>query len=425
MFDHCLTKKQYLVQKFVSMATIDVYLRKRKNQAGLCPIFIRITKNRKSSYIQTGQRIDPKYWDPIKKKVKKTHPNSTRLNNLFNQKKAEVNKSLLEIEAESRPTFHVIEIKKTISNRSKNHSFYDFAEAYFLELEKNKKFSRINSERPLLNRIKGYPPAKNLTFEIITPLFLRGFISYLRSVKDSIGERSIVNTLIFIRTLYNRAINQNLISKENYPFGNGDGKIKIRIPKSLKIGLTSEEISRIENLDLSNNPKLHHARNVFLFSFYLAGMRVADVLSMTWGNIQDDRIYYTMNKNQKNLSLKIHDKLRKILNEYNENDHAPAQYIFPELHNTPENPKDILRITKAANKRLNRFLKKIADKANISKKLSMHVARHSFGNISGDKIPLQILQKLYNHSDITTTIQYQQNFVSKDLDEALESVIGF
>ncbi|GAL82102.1 hypothetical protein JCM19274_2813 [Algibacter lectus] len=26
----------------------------------------------------------------------------------------------------------------------------------------------------------------------------------------------------------------------------------------------------------------------------------------------------------------------------------------------------------------------------------MHIARHSFGNISGDKIPIQMLQKLYS-----------------------------
>lgn len=407
------------------MATIEAYMRKRKNKAGLCPINIRITKDRKSSYIQTGQRIDSKYWDPIKRKVKKNHPNSTRLNNLIAFKLAEINKSLLDIEAETKPLTRVTEIKKAISGKHKSHSFYTFAEAYFEELEKNKKYSRINCERPLLNRITRYPRAKTLTFDAITPLFLRGFISYLRSTKDSVGERSIVNTLIFIRTLYNRASQQGIVSRDNYPFGNTDGKIKIRIPKSIKIGLTSEEIKIIEEIDLSDNPKQHHTRNVFLFSFYLAGMRVSDVLQMKWANVQGDRIYYTMNKNQKNLSLKIHDKLQKILDEYLPTKTSNSDYIFPELKDTGNNPKDILRDTKTGNKRLNRFLRQIADRAGITKKITMHISRHSFGNISGDRIPLQVLQKLYNHSDIKTTIDYQQNFVNKDLDDALDSVIGF
>ncbi|SNZ01177.1 site-specific integrase [Flagellimonas pacifica] len=406
------------------MVTIEAYMRKRKSKAGLCPLNIRITKNRKSSYIQIGQRIDPKYWDPIRRKVKKNHPNSTRLNNLISSKLVEINKSLLDIESGTKPITQAAEIKKTISGKHKSHSFYTFAETYFIELEKNKKFSRINSERPLLNRIKEYPRAKDLTFQDVTPLFLRAFISYLRSNKDSIGERSIVNTLIFIRTLYNRASQQNIISKENYPFGNNDGKIKIKIPQSIKIGLTAVEIKSIESLDLSEHPKQHHSRNVFLFSFYLAGMRVADVLKITWANIQGERIYYTMNKNQKNLSLKIHDKLQNILDEYEADKASHTDFIFPELKEATKDPKDILRVTKIANKRLNRYLGQITEKAEIKTKITMHVARHSFGNISGDKIPLQVLQKLYNHSDIKTTIQYQQNFMNKDLDDALDSVVN-
>lgn len=406
------------------MATIQATLRRKKNNAGLYPISIRITKNRKSTYMYIGQYVDEKYWDSVKSKVKKNHPNANRLNNLISAKLAEINKSLLDIESDTKPIARIEEIRKTIKNKHKSHSFYTFAEAYFEELEKNKKYSRINCERPLLNRIKGYPRAKTLTFQEITPLFLRGFISHLRSTKDSVGERSIVNTLIFIRTLHNRASQQGIVSKDNYPFGNHDGKIKIRIPKSIKIGLTAEEIKIIEDIDLSDNPKHHHTRNVFLFSFYLAGMRVSDVLQMKWANVQGDRIYYTMNKNQKNLSLKINDKLQKILDEYLPTKTSNSGYIFPELKDASNNPKDILRVTKTGNKRLNRYLGQIADRAEITKKITMHVARHSFGNISGDRIPLQVLQKLYNHSDIKTTIDYQQNFINKDLDDALDIVIG-
>jgi integrase/recombinase XerD len=55
----------------------------------------------------------------------------------------------------------------------------------------------------------------------------------------------------------------------------------------------------------------------------------------------------------------------------------------------------------------------------------MHISRHTFGNISGDKISIQMLQKLYRHSSITTTLNYQSNFIHKDVDDALENVIGF
>jgi len=57
--------------------------------------------------------------------------------------------------------------------------------------------------------------------------------------------------------------------------------------------------------------------------------------------------------------------------------------------------------------------------------MSIHIARHSFGNISGDKIPIQMLQKLYRHSSVTTTIRYQANFMHKDADDALDKVVNF
>jgi site-specific recombinase XerD len=65
----------------------------------------------------------------------------------------------------------------------------------------------------------------------------------------------------------------------------------------------------------------------------------------------------------------------------------------------------------------------IAGMAEINKKLTMHISRHTFGNLSGEEIPIQMLQKLYRHTSITTTINYQANFLYKDTDEALEKVI--
>lgn len=80
-----------------------------------------------------------------------------------------------------------------------------------------------------------------------------------------------------IRTLYNRAIKLGLADAKLYPFGSR--KIRIKFPETEKIGLTIPEIQKIEGLqNLSENEI--HARNVWLFSFYLAGMRIADVLKI-------------------------------------------------------------------------------------------------------------------------------------------------
>ena len=61
----------------------------------------------------------------------------------------------------------------------------------------------------------------------------------------------------------------------------------------------------------------------------------------------------------------------------------------------------------------------------IDKNISIHIARHSFGNIAADKIHPKMLQKLYRHSDLKTTIGYQANFIHKQADDALDEVVNF
>ncbi|MFZ1257558.1 MAG: hypothetical protein WAR77_14450 [Saprospiraceae bacterium] len=70
-------------------------------------------------------------------------------------------------------------------------------------------------------------------------------------------------------------------------------------------------------------------------------------------------------------------------------------------------------------------LQKLAFELGINKKLTMHIARHTFGNLSGDRIPIQMLQKLYRHTSILITIGYQANFINKNTDEALDLVLKY
>lgn len=55
----------------------------------------------------------------------------------------------------------------------------------------------------------------------------------------------------------------------------------------------------------------------------------------------------------------------------------------------------------------------------------MHISIHSSGNIAGDTGHPLMLQKLYRHSDLKTTLNYQANFIHNDADDALDSVVNF
>jgi integrase/recombinase XerD len=400
-------------------SSIKITLRKKANKEGLYPLVIRITKDRKTNFIYTGQYIAEKDWDEVNRKIRKSHPNSVRLNNYLRKKESEASDAAITLKT-NKNDLSSKDIKKNIVKHERIESFNSFSKKYLEELEENLKFSRLNAEKPKINHIINFSKSEKLHFKEINEDFLKKFIFYLR-IKRKNSERSIVNNLIVIRTLFNRAIKEGIVEQKLYPFGKD--KIKIKFPESEKIGLTKEEVQKIINLE-DLRPQEEHTRNIWLFSFYCAGMRVGDVLKIKWSDIFDNRLHYKMNKNSKRLSIPLNEKSSAILESYKKE--KSTDFVFPELKlANQKSPKDILNKTKTATKKFNKYLKSITEKAEINKKITMHIARHTFGNISGDKIPIQMLQKLYRHSSVTTTMNYQSNFMHKEEDEALDKVINF
>ncbi|WP_194850704.1 site-specific integrase [Nonlabens antarcticus] len=398
-----------------------IVLRKKPNKEGHCPLCIRITKNRRSNYHYIGHNIDPNDWDVKNIRVRKSHPYSDRLNGLLSTKLSEANKMLIDLQS-SKKDISANQIKEKLYASSESVTFFEVAQDFLDDLEANEKLSRLSTDKARINHVLKFTTSKQLTFQEIDENFLKKFKTYLLT-KHNLSERSIVNNLIVIRTIYNRAIKLGIVDRKLYPFGSD--KIRIKFPETEKIGLTRNEVIELESVDnLTKNET--HARNLWLFSFYFAGIRVADILKIRWNDIFDNRLHYRMNKNSKLLSLKIPDKVFPILKDYINDKQSDEDFIFPEMKKADlKNAKDVYAKTKTANKKFNKYLVTVADKAKISKKVTMHIARHTFGNISEDKIPINMLQKLYRHSSITTTINYQSNFMHRDADEALDSVVNF
>ncbi|HNP23434.1 MAG TPA: site-specific integrase [Panacibacter sp.] len=402
------------------MASVKIVLRKKQNQDLTYPLAIRITKDRKSSFIYIGHSVKLSDWEPKEQRVKKSHPNSARLNNLILKKLAEANNSLLDLEVQ-KDSISSHAVKQKIKP-SAGSTFFEQAKLYIANLKRSGKFNRVSAEQPRIKHFKEFLKGQDINFQDITVSLLNNFKAYLKGTR-SISERTIVNHLIVIRSIFNQAIKGNVTDQKYYPFGSN--KIKIKFPDSIKLGLTTDEVKVIEELDLDHTSYLHHARNMWLFSFYFAGMRVSDVLRLKWDDLQDNRLYYAMGKNLKAGSLRIPEKALKIVVQY-QSAKDETGLIFPDLKTLQDldDSYEVQRKIKSVVRRLNENLLTVAKAAKINKPLTMHISRHTFGNISGDKIPIQMLQKLYRHTSVTTTIGYQANFIHKDADEALDSVIA-
>ncbi|RKQ50600.1 site-specific recombinase XerD [Roseivirga pacifica] len=403
------------------MASIVAVLRKKPNKQGEYPLAVRVTKERKSSYIYTGQYVLEKHWDEKLKRVKKSHPNSRRLNNLLAKKISAANENLLELET-TQPFSSAKTIKEQVKGNYGSKSFFKLSEIYLHELKLQGKHNRVSAETPLINRFREFNKG-DITFREINESLLRKYQAYLSSTRK-VSDRTIINHLIPIRTLYNRAITDGLVDRKYYPFGKG--KIVIKFPETTKLGLDEEEVKQLEGLSLKTGSPAWHAKNVWLFCFYLAGMRVSDALRIKWTDVENGRLYYSMGKNNKADSLKLPPKAIQVINLYEPGSNDISPTIFPELRMTDLRDRDLTqKRIKNADRKFNTHLKNIAKEIGLTKPLKMHIARHTFGNISGDRIPIQMLQKLYRHTVVTTTIGYQSNFKHKDADEALNQTVEF
>ena len=401
------------------MANVKVILRKETKKDGTSPLAIRITKDRKSSYIYLEYSIKETDWDKTAQRVKKSHPNSTRLNNFLLKKLAEANDNTLESETK-KGTVSAKSLAENIKPKTKS-SLFDQADLYLERLKQDGKFNRYSADKPRVKHLKEFL-RNDIAFSDITLPMLERFKASLKSGDKKLSERSAVNHLVVVRSIFSQAIKEGVCDAKYYPFGKD--KIKIKFPDSKKVGLNKDDVAKIETAQLSG--EANHARNLWLLSFYFAGMRVSDVLRLKWSDFQDGRMYYTMGKNEKGGSLKVPEKVLQILKQYEASKAEDTDLIFRELRGVDlDNRFEMERIIASRNGMIDKYLREdVAKAAKIQSPLTMHIARHTFGNISGDTIPIQMLQKLYRHSSITTTIGYQANFIHKDADEALEAVIG-
>ncbi|MDL5515081.1 Arm DNA-binding domain-containing protein, partial [Arenibacter sp. M-2] len=123
------------------MATVKIVLRKNyRKKDGTFPIALRLTQNRKSKFLFTGEYILEKDWDETKGLAKKSYLNSSRLNNMLLKKVSEAHNMALEMEA-STENQSVSTLAKKILGEDK-FDFFKVSQIFLENLLKRKKFAQ-------------------------------------------------------------------------------------------------------------------------------------------------------------------------------------------------------------------------------------------------------------------------------------------
>lgn len=289
---------------------------------------------------------------------------------------------------------------------------------------------------------------KDLLFSEITLSFLNRFKSYLKKIPNTknpgltLHQNTISKQFDNFKSLYHKGIieyKEDGLIIENNPFND----FECETIDTNKEKLTWEEVESIKALDLEENSLIWHTRNCFMLAFYCAGMRAGDLIQLRGTNIVYEngswRICYRMDKTATSKDILLLPEALEIIKKYVDLNQRTSDYIFPLLDNKAvyakavtweakeqlpyEAKKKLLQQTNSKNSLLNKYLGKIAVMAGIEKKVSMHLARHSFANIARQKnANVYDISKALGHSNLKITETYLAKFDTTSQDATMKQV---
>ena len=270
-------------------ATFHFYIREnRENKRGLCPIYLRITHNRKLKYVNTGIQIPVNDWNPEREIVRRSHKNYKKLNQDLDIIREDASQAYRELNREKRASADAI--KKRLEYAAKDN-FFTLANEYLDDLNNSGQFWTHKQTKVAIEKIRDFHGSDHLPIGLIDADFLTKFQNWMRKKNK---PSTILKNFGCIKNILNLAVRAHLIPV--HPMESGNFSLVKCNPANSKTKLSSEQLQLIEDLELPERSNIWHTRNAFLLAFYFCGIRFGDVASIRWDNVKDGRLEYKMNK---------------------------------------------------------------------------------------------------------------------------------
>jgi integrase len=299
------------------MASILIKLDKRSiNTRGEHPIILRIFSNQKNTSISMGFSISVEAWikDGITRPVKVKYPAAKMINDRIEKYYLEMRQKMIAIEDTGEiQTMSAVDIKQyllkeKLDRKKITDRFFPFAESY-IEGIKNMKTKQMYEHT--MSKLNEYAK-KETRFSEINNQFLRKFDERLSASGSSVNTRSI--HFRNIRAIFNRAIEDELIGVETYPFR----KFKIVSEQKEKECLKTEQIKSLYLFDFKTK-SLCMARDFWMLSFFLCGINPVDLFHLKKPD-SEGRITFIRTKmskkNHETIKLKIQPEAQEIIDRY-------------------------------------------------------------------------------------------------------------
>lgn len=329
---------------------------------GKVNIKIRIIHKKRSIYLSTNVYIEPKYFDKSSGMVKSSHFNANHINSQIRNKILQYERIILSRMGESIDYVDVNTIRKLIVKNEDKLNFTTYTNRLVDKMRISGKNGNADIYETALRSIQSFTGREVVEFNEITPHFLEDY--EYEKTKNGVGLNSISVYLRTVRSILNKAIKDDIISYDAYPFR----KYKIKSIKTEKRNLPVEVIKAIK--DFSGGYHENRARDIFMLSFYLIGINMVDLYYMKKDNLYAGRLEYKRRKTGAIVNVKVFPEALEIINRYK----ADNEYLFT-FNSRYANHKAFVKY-------LNARLKNVARSLGITKPLSSYYARHSWATIT-------------------------------------------
>ena len=377
------------------------FIRKSKLlKNGEAPIFLRVTVSGQQDEIRIQRSIPVRLWNNQKGCSKGKDRVSMELNSYIESltvRLYQIHKELVCQEAWVTPKHLLIKLgRRTVLSTMKRY-MDDWTALIGKEYQKSTLSRYGNCYESLKIAINEFYKKEDIAFNELNGEFIDAFEMHLRIVRK-LSQNTLTKYVSCFRKIIGIARDNGWLTFD--PLA-GKRKRLFRKEETCPTFLTLDELQRIISKDFSTT-RLEHVKDFFLFCC-LTGMSYIDVSTLLPVHLCRD------NKGQ----LWIHKSRVKITTAKeictsNVPLLAPAVAILEKYKGWDPNNPDGPCLPVPSNQKMNEYLKEIAVLCRINKRLTVHVARHTFGTTItlAINVALQNVSKMLGHSSTRMTQHY-------------------
>ena len=275
-------------------------------------------------------------------------------------------------------------------------------------LTASKSKSTIDNYRTALNSFVSYA-GKDITTEGFSKQLVEGWQRWLK--EKGVVLNTISCYMRSLRALLSQSNTQGQAAVNDIFEGVFTGNTT-----TVKRSIPQKKLSRLKEVALPKGSSLCLARDIFLFSVYALGMPFVDVAFLQKKQIIDGYIEYHRHKTCQPIRVKVEAPMKRIIERYSQPD---SLYVFPIL------AKGTMQEYENALNQYNRHLQKLSQLANLSRKITSYVARHSWASMAyHSNVDLPVISKALGHTSSKTTLVYLREIDDQRIDHANRQLLA-